>query len=239
MIAQKPTPELLKYFKSRPDMLIFEGYCAYTDKLTVWQEEENFALAAKVGDVYKTCLVANNREFVEQVLAQLHGKVELCGVDPQITDWLRNDYDYEYETHCWLCVWNGQPLPHKCLQKTQPMSPKYAQMISDGTHYHAATEEIKECLALHPSAAIFVDGKPVCWCLCHLEGSLGMLYTLPEHRHKGYALEVMTALCNQLIAQGNTPYAYIVCDNVASLNLAVKYNLTLFKHADYFRFEKN
>ena len=65
-----------------------------------------------------------------------------------------------------------------------------------------------------------------------------MLYTLPEHRHKGYALEVMTALCNQLIAQGNTPYAYIVCDNVASLNLAVKYNLTLFKHADYFRFEK-
>ena len=37
-----------------------------------------------------------------------------------------------------------------------------------------------------------------------------------------------------VIAKGDVPYAYIVCDNVASQNLALKYNLERVKRADYF-----
>ena len=130
-----------------------------------------------------------------------------------------------WENNCDLYVWNGQPLPHVCTQEIRPMLPKYAQKISDGTFYHAAINDVLDCLRRHPSAAVFVDDEPVCWCLLHLEKSLGMLYTLPEHRHKGYALEVMTALTNKVIERGDVPYAYIVKDNVASMNLAQKYNL--------------
>ena len=233
-----PTPELLEFFRSRPDMLIFEGYCRLTDEATIWQNGDSFALAAKIGDVYKCCFATEDTNFVNQVIAPLCGKVELCGVDTRITDALRDSYDYEYETHCYLCVWNGDALPHKNILEISPMSPLYAQIISDGTHYHAPLSEIKECLERHPSAAVYIDGKPVCWCLCHLEKSLGMLYTLPEYRHRGYALEVMTALCNEVIARGDIPFAYIVTDNAASLNLAEKYNLKRVKRADYFRFEK-
>ena len=66
-----------------------------------------------------------------------------------------------------------------------------------------------------------------------------MLYTEPEYRRKGYALEVMTALCNKVIAQGDVPYAYIVVDNVASQSLAEKYNLERVKRADYFMVNLN
>ena len=234
-----PSPELLKMFKSRPDMLIFEGYCSLSDETVVWQDGDNFALVARVGDVHKCCFVTDCRAFVAEVLAPICGKVELCGVDPCVTEWLRDSYKYEYETHCYLYVWNGQALPYINNQNIHPLSPEFAQLVSDGTHYHAYTDEIKECLARHPSAAITVNGKPICWCLCHLEKSLGMLYTLPEYRHKGYALKVMTALCNEVIANGDIPYAYIVTDNTASINLAAKYNLVCVKCADYFRFEKN
>ena len=90
---------------------------------------------------------------------------------------------------------------------------------------------------MYPSAAVWLDGKPVSWCIMHNDKSLGMLYTMPEHRHKGYALQVMTALCNAVIAQGDTPYAYIRRDNVASQKLAEKYNLRRVKAADYFLIE--
>lgn len=232
----QPTPQLLKYFRSRPDMLIFEGYCRLSDNVTICNDGDDWALVTDVGNVHKCCISATNMNFVQRVIEGLHGNVELCGVDAQLTEFLKSRYHYQYETHCMLCVWNGQPLPHKNVLKTHPMLPKYAQLISDGTHYHAATDEIIRCLELHPSAAIYIDDKPVCWCLCHLEKSLGMLFTLPEHRHKGYALEVMTALCNEVIARGDVPFAYIVTDNVASLNLVQKYNLTQVKRADYFSF---
>ena len=61
-----------------------------------------------------------------------------------------------------------------------------------------------------------------------------MLFTLPEYRHKGLALDVMTALCQMLIDIGQKPFAYIVDGNVASISLAAKYNLKQIGHASYF-----
>lgn len=228
-----PTHELLQKFKSKAETLIFEGYCCYSNSATVWQHDDSYALSVKVGDTNKTCFATHDLHFADEVVAQLNGKVELCGVDSDILRHFGDKFGYAWETHCVLYAWNGQPLPHQNVQKTYPMLPKYAQMISDGTPYHADVDEIAECLKRHPSAAIYLDGEPVCWCLCHLEKSLGMLFTKQEYRRHGFALEVMTALCNEVIAKGDIPYAYIVDSNVPSLALAEKYNLAPVKRADY------
>lgn len=195
-------------------------------------------MVANVNGSYECCIKSDSESFVLELVDGLHGKIKLCGVDPFVTGCLKDKYAFNWETNCDLYVWNGQPLSYQCKQQIYPMLPKYAQKISDGTHYHAAIDEIERCLEIHPSAAILVDGEPVCWCLLHLEKSLGMLFTEPAHRHKGYALEVMTALCNKVIAKGDIPYAYIVQDNIASKNLAAKYNLCYVKQADYFEIEK-
>lgn len=231
------TSELIQFFKGNPDTLIFEGYISILKDVAIYNDGDSYALVAKVNGVNKCCFRTDSADFVLAVIAKVSGRVELCGVDPSVTDIVKQHYALLWETNCDLYVWNGEPLPYVCKQQIHPISPKYAQLISDGTHYHAPIDEITECLSLHPSSAVYVDGEPVCWCLLHLEKSLGMLYTLPEHRHNGYALEVMTALCNQVIAQGDVPFAYIVCDNVASKNLAAKYNLQYFKRADYFEID--
>lgn len=231
----KPTQELLQNFKSCAETLIFEGYCTNADSVVIYNEGDNFALIADVKGDIKCCLKTQSADFVWSVIEKLSARqVEFSGVDPFVTALLRSRYDFLWETNTYLYVWNGKPLSYECRQEIHPMSSKYAQNISDGTHYHPPIEDVVDLISRHPSAAIYVDGKPVCWCLLHLEKSLGMLYTQPEHRRKGYALEVMTALCNMVIAKGDIPYAYIVCDNVASQNLALKYNLERVRPADYF-----
>ena len=231
----RPTKKLLEQFKNQADTLIFEGYCTNADSVVIYNEGDSYALIAEVKDDIKCCLHTNSEQFVLSVVDALRGcQVEFSGVDPFVTNILRNRFEFLWETNCYLYVWNGKPLNYECKQDIRPMSAEYAQQVSDGTHYHAPIADIVEVLSRHPSAAIYVDGKPVCWCLLHLEKSLGMLYTEPEHRRKGYALEVMTALNNKVIAKGDVPYAYIVCDNIASQNLAVKYNLERIKRADYF-----
>ena len=230
--------ELLDFFKSDPETLLFDGFACYDDNAVAYREGNSLALVAKVRDTYKLCLKTDSEQFVLNILSSLHGKIEFCGVDTFVTEWIRPRYPFAWETNCYLYAWNGKPLQYVCKEKLYPMSAKYAQMISDGTHYGAPLEEIKESLKMYPSVAVFLDGKPVSWCLCHNDKSLGMLYTVPEHRRKGYALEVMTALCNKVIAEGNVPYAYIVRTNTPSLNLAPKYNLKRVKEADYFLITK-
>lgn len=227
-----------KMFKSRPDLLIFDGYASYSDKAEVYRDGDDLALVLKDGDTNMCCFSSKNGAFADEVTAALTGKIKFCGVPPEITAHMEKKYDFVYKTPCFLYVWNGEPLTHKNTIETRPLRPEFAKMVSDGTHYHAPEEEIVKCLSLHPSAAVYIGDSPVCWCLCHAEKSLGMLYTLPEHRRKGYALEVMTALTNAVIARGDIPFAYIVTDNIPSRNLAPKYNLFPASRADYFLIEK-
>ena len=228
------TSDLKKFFKGNPDTLIFEGYCCNAPSVTVFNEGDNYALIAKIGKSAEVCFKSKSATFIWKVVSKLQGTIKLCGVDPFVTQLFKSRYKLNWETNCDLFAWNGKPLRYKCKYEVREMDAAYAQKISDGTHYHASIAEIKECIANRPSAAIYVDGAPVCWCLLHLEKSLGMLYTEPEFRHKGYALEVMVTLANKVIELGDVPYAYIVQDNAASISLAAKYNLVRVRQADYF-----
>lgn len=232
-----PNPQLIAKFKSQRDTLIFEGYCENADSVAIYNDGDSYALVADVKGAKEICIKTDSEKFVLEVVQLLHGKVKFCGVDQFVTNCLRQRYNFLWENNCDLYAWNGQPLPHVCTQTIGPMLQQYAQKVSDGTFYHAEIADVVDCLSRHPSAAVYIDGEPVCWCLLHLEKSLGMLYTEPQHRHKGYALEVMTALCNEVIARGDVPYAYIIRDNVASKNLAAKYNLVYAKPADYFEID--
>lgn len=229
-----PTSDLLQRFHNNAQLLIFEGYIANTDAYSLYSDGVNYALTYPEKDFVNLCLYGDDAQFIDEVLSLLYGNVKLCGVSQWTKNYLATKYDFLWQTDCFLCVWNGKPLPYVCTQQLDKVPLQCAQQVSDGTFYHADLKEIRDSIAKRPSSALFVQGKPVCWCLLHLENSLGMLYTLPEHRRKGYALEVMTHLCNQVIAQGNVPFAYIVQDNVASLNLASKYNLQKVCDAYYF-----
>jgi GNAT superfamily N-acetyltransferase len=68
-----------------------------------------------------------------------------------------------------------------------------------------------------PNRAVYVNGKPVCWALKQTYGGIGMLYTQPEHRGKGYALKCIHALTNAIQEANYTAaFAFISPNNIAS-----------------------
>ena len=228
------TKDLKNFFKSNPDTLIFEGYCSNGYDVTVYNEGDSYALVADVGNTYHVCFKTRNAAFVGKVLNKISGIIKVCGVDPFVTKIFKSRYQFRWETNCDLYAWNGKRLRHRPQYAVYPMEIDFAQKVCDNTFYHPSFDEVADCILNRPSAAIYVDDVPVCWCLQHMEKSLGMLYTEPSHRHQGYALEVMVALCNEIIEMGDIPFAYIVQDNEASANLAGKYNLVKVRQADYF-----
>lgn len=235
MIKAAITSELMNLFTESPETLIFRGYCKYSDGTEIFTDSNNnFALSTRVLSNTKCCMYSRNLRFITDFVETLNGKVEFCGVNPFITEILRSKYTFLWETNCDLYCWNGKAFNGTASLTTRPMTSEFAQIISDGTPYHASCEEIIQCLHMHPSVAVFDAGRPVCWCIEHIEGSLGMLYTVPQYRHKGFAMQVMWQLCKQIVEDGDIPYAYIRSDNVASKNLAVKYNMKYVCRSDYF-----
>lgn len=228
------TAELLKKFRQKAQTLIMEGYCVNVKGTRVFCSGEDYATVSRGSDnVVKICIDTQNAVFVDELLENFGLEVEFCGVSSYVTEYLKSKYDFAWETDCDLYAYDGGDLP-ALSGALPPIDAKYAELISDGTPYHADIAEIEESLRIHPSSAVYVDGKPVCWCLLHVEGSLGMLYTLPQFRRQGYALKVMTDLTRKVLALGNVPFAYIICDNAASKALAPKYRLQPVCKANYF-----
>ena len=80
---------------------------------------------------------------------------------------------------------------------------------------------LRECIANRPSSMLRDEkGKPISWALVREDHSMGVMYTLKEHRNKGLAREVSIDLIKKVIETDKTPYVHIVETNRPSCNLA-------------------
>ncbi|XP_054655092.1 glycine N-acyltransferase-like protein 3 isoform X2 [Dunckerocampus dactyliophorus] len=83
-----------------------------------------------------------------------------------------------------------------------------------------------------PSCCITDDqGQPVSWILVYEYLAIGMLYTLPEHRQKGYAKAVVHTMAQRLLDQGYPVFCYIEVENTVSYKLFK--NLGFIEHPTY------
>ncbi|XP_075875008.1 glycine N-acyltransferase-like protein 3 [Nelusetta ayraudi] len=66
------------------------------------------------------------------------------------------------------------------------------------------------------------QGQPVAWILMYDYCAMGLLYTLPEHRGKGYAKVLISSMVKKICAKGYPVYCYIEVDNEVSYRLFKK-----------------
>ncbi|XP_016128035.1 glycine N-acyltransferase isoform X1 [Sinocyclocheilus grahami] len=79
---------------------------------------------------------------------------------------------------------------------------------------------IKNMILNFPSCCVLdSDDQPVAWILNYASSALGMLYTLPEHRGKGYAKALIAVMSKTLHSQGYTVYCFIEEENHLSYSL--------------------
>lgn len=79
---------------------------------------------------------------------------------------------------------------------------------------------IENLISNFPSCCITdVQGQPVSWILLYDYCALGILYTLPEHRGKGYAKVLVSIMAKNLQAEGYPVYCFIEEGNTVSHTL--------------------
>ncbi|XP_061084233.1 glycine N-acyltransferase-like protein 3 [Conger conger] len=89
------------------------------------------------------------------------------------------------------------------------------------------SQRIKHLISHFPTCCITdEEGRPVSWVLLYDYCAVGMLYTLPEHRGKGYAKILLSTMAARLHAQGYPVYCYIEEENQISYRLLKKLGFT-------------
>uniref|UniRef100_A0A8C0YIQ2 Glycine N-acyltransferase-like protein n=1 Tax=Cyprinus carpio carpio TaxID=630221 RepID=A0A8C0YIQ2_CYPCA len=86
---------------------------------------------------------------------------------------------------------------------------------------------IKNMILHFPSCCVLdSDNQPVAWILTYASCAMGMLYTLPEHRGKGYAKALVTIMSKRLHSQGYPVYCFIEEENHLSYSLFTSLGFT-------------
>ena len=87
-------------------------------------------------------------------------------------------------------------------------------------------DELKEVLERRNIVLGYTDEGIVGFIGEHLEGSIGLLFILPEFRRRGYASELEKEMFRRTLAKGFIPFGQVVKTNEASLKLQESMGLT-------------
>lgn len=87
-------------------------------------------------------------------------------------------------------------------------------------------EELKELIERGNIVMGYENSSPVGFIGEHMEGSVGLLQVLQEHRRKGYGTALEIEMIRRTLEKGYIPFGQVVVGNTASLELQKKLGLT-------------
>ncbi|XP_078413008.1 glycine N-acyltransferase-like isoform X2 [Cetorhinus maximus] len=106
------------------------------------------------------------------------------------------------------------------------LDPSHAQIVNRNWKFgkdENGLRFVKTVIANFPSYCILDEtGNPVSWLLTYQYCAMGLLYTLPEHRGKGYAKLLVTKMVKTLQKLGYPTYCFIEEENGKSYQLFEK-----------------
>ncbi|GAA6094239.1 glycine N-acyltransferase-like protein 3 isoform X2 [Tachysurus ichikawai] len=86
---------------------------------------------------------------------------------------------------------------------------------------------IRDMIRNFPSCCVLdSEGQLVSWLLTYPSCAMGPIYTLPEHRQKGYAKALVTILAKKLHSDGYPVYCFINLENQPSYRLLTSLGFT-------------
>ncbi len=172
-------------------------------------------------------IVTTSQQFVSEVLQVLPSNTTFCAVSDFVVQYLTEHFTLEWATPCHMYSYNGKPYDNSVLSglDVRPLETEHWQLVSDGTPYKPERDRVVDDIANRISSAIYVDDKPVSWCVLHRDNSLGMLYTLPEFRGRGFGVKMVISQCIKLLEMGQTPYSCVIKGNTIAEGITAKYNV--------------
>ncbi|KAK7148365.1 hypothetical protein R3I93_012628 [Phoxinus phoxinus] len=125
--------------------------------------------------------------------------------------------------------------PSKCSQidslslKLSSLNESHLALVNSSWKFGCEHSKvmIKNMIVNFPSCCVLdADDRPVAWILTYPSCALGMLFTVPEHRGKGYAKALVTIMSKRLHSQGYPVYCFIEEKNQLSYRLFTSLGFT-------------
>lgn len=100
---------------------------------------------------------------------------------------------------------------------------KHAQLVYETwkANRYSVVEDVADDIELFPSIGVFLKttGELVSWSTSLAGNGISRLYTLEQHRHKGYAALAVKAMAKTMALNGQMPFATVVVSNEGSSRL--------------------
>ena len=135
-------------------------------------------------------------------------------------------YGFAEQIECYQVAYYGPPpAPPGGLLTLRPAQASDLPLLT--AHYHRISPEELARVVDRDSLLLGYEGdRPVGFIGEHLEGSMGLLYVLPDYRRRGFATALETAYLARTLDRGQIPFGQVETDNAPSLRLQEKLGLT-------------
>lgn len=134
-------------------------------------------------------------------------------------------YGFSEKLECWQFAYYGEkPVIDTGLsfraadEQDLPMLTRHYQLISP--------EELAEVVRRKSILLGYDRGRLVGFIGEHLEGSMGLLYVLPEYRRRGFGVALQASFMARTMDEGFIPFGQVEKDNQSSLRLQEKLGMT-------------
>lgn len=203
------------------------GIIENTDKLSFYVDDIENPQSVLVNKGYFNYISTKQQSFIEDLIENYFKEdfYGFSGLSEFVTEKLKPRFVLQWESPCELYY-----LPENALDltlrkhETSTVQLADAQLIDEHYAYRGdgSLDRIKDDITRRPSSAVYVNGEPASWVLVHQDNSMGIMYTMEQHRGNGYAVDVTIDLCEKLINKGKIPFLQINVHNKMSPGLASK-----------------
>ncbi len=135
-------------------------------------------------------------------------------------------YGFSEKIECYQVAYFGEkPTPGSELTVKTADESDLSMLVEN--YDMLSPEELAEVVARKAILIGYHDGRPVGFIGEHLEGSMGILYVLPEYRQMGFGTALQTHFIAQTMERGLVPFGQVEKDNRKSLGLQEKLGMTI------------
>lgn len=206
------------------------AYSRYkNDRLESYVREGNSYILRFVGarneENTTTTIVSDSEEEMRKLVPHLDKRDHFfSAVQSWILPILEETREFSWKEPCRMFYMPDNVEFKAPVNKVEPIRYEDANIVNNNWTYGSdeSLPYMQERIREDISGAVYVHDKLVSWCIVHADGSLGSLFTFPEHRRSNYAYDITSYLITKYREQKRVPYIFCVENNDKSIPLAKK-----------------
>lgn len=203
------------------------GKIENNEALPIYTDDAESPSGVLVKSGYMHFLYTESDEFINTVIQELmqEGFYGFAGLDKPLAEKIKASQIVHWSNPCSIYAYTKDSVDLvEGDYDLRPIALEDAKIVDEFYEYRNdhSLLDIQKDIEMRPSSAVYINDEPVCWVLVHEDNSMGIMYTMEEHRRKGLAEVVSRDLTRRMLEIKQTPYLQIVDGNVKSHGLAQK-----------------